>query len=120
MHITADTWRSKDNLGELFSPPTMGVLGIPLPTATPPVHLSESFILYACVNVGCVLMRGWLSGDNSGAPVFSYNLVGAQLKLDHLQSTLPAEPFYQQERIEFITEESGCCQSRRTGGGQRD
>lgn len=72
---------------------------VPLPPAAPPVHLSAGFILCACVNVGCVLTRGWLSGNNSGAPVFSYNLVGAQLKLDHLQLTLPAEPFHQQETI---------------------
>lgn len=89
VHITADTWRSKDNLGKLFSPPTIGVLGIPLPTAAPPVHLSEGFILCACVNVGCVLTRGWLSGDNSGEP--SSNLTTC--------SRLPAEPFHQQERI---------------------
>lgn len=70
---------------------------VPLPPAAPPFHLSEGFILCACVNVGCVLTHGWLSGENSGAPVFSYNLVGAQL--DPLQSTLPAEPFHQQETI---------------------
>lgn len=106
MHITAYTWSSKDNLGELFSLPTMGVLGIitlrsagTFIPSRPTVHLSEGFILCACVNVGCVLTRGWLSGDNSGAPVLFYNLMGAQFRLDHLQSTLPAEPFHQQKTI---------------------
>lgn len=106
VHLTAYTWSSKDNWGSCFLLLTWGSWGllhsdwqVPLPPAAPPVHLSEGFTLCACVNVGCVLTRGWLSGDNSGAPVFFYNLMGAQLRLDHLQSTLPAEPFHQQKTI---------------------
>lgn len=43
------------------------------------------------MNVRCVVTCGWVSEDSSWEQIFSYNLVGSQIKLNHLQLTLPAE-----------------------------